>query len=468
VTLSLSAALLAACACAVSGPLPPPADLATARGILTELVEINSTHAYGSTAIAQAVAARLIGAGFAAVDVQVLVPGAHPSKGNVVARLRGARPERYKPLLYIGHLDVVEARREDWSVDPFKLTEKDGFYYGRGTSDMKGDAATVLSALIRLKRQGFVPRRDIVVALTADEEIGGDANGVDWLLTNHRDLVDAAFVINLDSGQPAIRDGRRLYTGVQTSEKGYLSFALQVLNKGGHSSIPESDNAIYRMSSDLLRISTLQFPVRLTETTRAYFAQLAHLQADVASADMLAVTREPPDEQAARRLSANPLHNAQLRTTCIPTRLVAGEAENALPQRARAIVQCRLLPGDTPNSVRSALVDALSDPQVSVEISTPMHVVEASPLDPDLVNALQHVTTTMWPGLPVVPIMETGGTDGSKTRAAGLPTYGISGIFRDIDDDREHGRDERIDVNCFAEGVEFAYRLMKELSGLAK
>jgi acetylornithine deacetylase/succinyl-diaminopimelate desuccinylase-like protein len=337
--------------------------------VFRSLVASDTTHAKGSTGLAQGIAARLRAAGFASEDLVLLAPPDHPTKGNLVVRLRGSG--KGKPLLFIGHLDVVDARREDWSVDPFQLTARDGFFYGRGTLDMKDDDAALVTNLIRLRAEGFVPDRDIIVALTADEEAGGDANGVNWLLHEHRDLIDAGLVFNPDGGGGMSMGDRRLYMGLETSEKIFVTFGLEVTNKGGHSSLPEPDNAIYRLAAGLLRISALQFPVRLNTTTRAFFGSMAAMQSGQTRADMLAVAQPTPDLKAAKRLEASPFYNAMLRTTCVATMIEGGHAENALPQRARAVIQCRMLPDDTQDAVEAALAKVLNDPMVKISVITP-------------------------------------------------------------------------------------------------
>jgi acetylornithine deacetylase/succinyl-diaminopimelate desuccinylase-like protein len=439
---------------------PPAAEDARARDLLRELVEIDTTDSAGdNTRAAEAMAARLRAAGFPAEDVKVLAPA--PRKGNLVARLRGtgARP----PLLLLAHLDVVEARREDWSFDPFTFLEKDGYFYGRGTSDDKAMAAIFVANLIRYKREGLRPQRDLVVALTADEE-GGDHNGVDWLLKTHPDLIRAEYGLN-EGGRGLTRDGRRLANQVQAAEKVYLSFRLEVTSAGGHSSLPVPDNAIYRLAAGLSRLAAFEFPVKLSEITRAYFARMAAVETGEAAADMKALASDIPDSGAASRLSRSAFFNSMMRTTCVATRLEGGHAENALPQMARAVVNCRVLPGEPAESVRATLVRVLDDARISVAQIGAFRPSPPSPLRPDVLQAIEQVTAEVWPGVPVVPIMGTGATDSLYLRGAGTPMYGVSGLFGDIDDVRAHGRDERIAVQSFHEGREFLYRLVKALSG---
>ncbi|HEX7486616.1 MAG TPA: M20/M25/M40 family metallo-hydrolase [Vicinamibacterales bacterium] len=441
---------------------PMNAHQQLALAIFKELIEIDTTDSTGDcTRAAEAMAARFKAAGFAAEDVQVIGPS--PKKRNVVARLRGTGARR--PILHIAHLDVVDARREDWSFDPFVFLERDGYYYGRGTNDIKSGAAVLAADLIRLKLEGFTPDRDLIVALTADEE-GGTANGVEWLLQNRKDLIDAEYCLNVDGGGGELQNGVKIANELQTSEKVYLSFRLEARNSGGHSSLPVKDNAIYHLAQGLSRLAAFEFPVRLNETTRAFFERMSGIRKGAVAADMKAVAATPPDAAAAARLSAaSAYYNAMMRTTCVATRLEGGHAENALPQLARAVVNCRMLPEDSPKDVQNALVRVLADPAIAV---TPMGAPRpspASPLRPEIVRIVERATVEVWPAVPVVPIMSTGATDGLLLRRAGIPVYGVSGLFDDIDDVRAHGKDERIAVWAYFDGLEFMYRLEKELAG---
>lgn len=447
---------------ATPGPAPPAADKKLAREIFKELVEINTTHSHGSTAAAMAIRDRLLAAEFPAADVVLIAPPEHPTKGNVVVRLRGAG--RGQPALFIGHLDVVEARAEDWSFDPFKLTEKDGWFYGRGTIDMKNGDAAMLESLIRLRREGLRPARDLIVAFTADEEAGGDANGPAFLLKSHRDLVDASLVINLDGGGGAYRNGERAYMEIGTSEKTYVTYTAETTSPGGHGSLPGPDNAIYRLADALSRLERFQFPVMLTATTRESFAARAELPHGADSADMHAVAHTPPDLAAAERLSRNVYFNAQLRTTCVATLIAGGHAENALPQRARATIQCRMLPSDSEQRVRATLVQVLDDPKITLTLDAPPIVSPESAPTPAIMSRAAQVVHSMWQGVPIVPTMSTGFSDDRQTRNAGVPSYDLSGVWIDADENRAHGRDERVGVEEFDESVEFTYRLMRIIS----
>ena len=449
---------------AAQAPSPLSPNDQRARDIFEQLININTTGSSGSTTIAaRAMADRLIKAGFPAVDVQVIGPEGSKNY-NLVARYRGTGRER--PILLLAHLDVVEARREDWSVDPFTFLEKDGYFYGRGTMDVKDGAAILVATLVRLKQEGYRPNRDLILALTTGEEGGSDYNGVDWLLKNHRDLIESAYVINMDAGDPVVMNGKRAFRAVQAAEKVYVTFKLEVHNPGGHSSLPTKDNAIYRLAAALGRLSAYQFPAQLNEITRASFGQWSKLQQGTPLAsDMAAVAQPVPDTAAIRRLSdASPLYNAQLRTTCVATELAGGHAENALPQAATATVNCRMLPGTPQDEVQRTLTQVVADTAVQVSVVTPATPSPLAALKPDVMAAVGRVTKRLW-NIPVIPVMETGATDGLYLRNAGIPVYGISGVFVDINDIRAHGRDERIGVQDYYDGAEYIYQLVREVSG---
>jgi acetylornithine deacetylase/succinyl-diaminopimelate desuccinylase-like protein len=434
-----------------------------AREIFKQLVEINTTDSVGSTtAAAEAMAARFKSAGFADADVRVLGP--NPRKGNLIVRYRGNGTKR--PVLLLAHLDVVEAKREDWSFDPFTLTEKDGFLYGRGTADDKTMAAVFVANLLRLKSEGFVPSRDLILALTADEELGNsEFNGVKWLIENHRDLIDAEYAIN-EGGGGVMRKGKYVVNEVQAAEKVYQDFRLEVRNSGGHSSMPVKNNAIYRLAAGLSKIAAYDFPVELNDITRTYFERSAPAQADAQTrADMLAVARTPPDLAAAARLSAqSPYFNSLMRTTCVATELQGGHAKNALPQLAAANVNCRILPGVPPAQVIATLTKIVNDPAIQFSLSGEATPSKPAVLRDDVMGAVGTIVASMFPGVPVVPVMSTGATDGLYLRNAGIPTFGADGLFDDIDDVRAHGRDERVGIKQFNEDLEFQYRLITTLS----
>jgi acetylornithine deacetylase/succinyl-diaminopimelate desuccinylase-like protein len=440
-------------------PAPPPSQVA--HEIFKELVELDTTQSNGDTAkAAHAAAARLIAAGFPASDVTVFEPA--PKRGNLVARLHGTGAKQ--PILLVAHLDVVEANRADWTTDPFKLVEQDGFWYGRGTADDKYMAAAWLANMIRWKREGFRPSRDLVVVLETDEELVAAAQvGMTWLLANHKDMLDAAFALN-EGGGVAVRDGKPAWVSLQTAEKVFQSFTLEVKNKGGHSSQPRKDNAIYELADALVKLEKLEFPVELNDTTRNYFAKTAALEHGQLAADMTAVLAPHPDPAAIARLSESPAYNAQLRTTCVATRLEGGHADNALPQLARATVNCRLVPGDKVEDVQATLVKTLGDPNVAVTALERDVASEPSPIDAQLVAAIEQVAPKFWPGIPVIPTMASGATDGRFLRNAGIPTYGHSGLAGNILDVRAHGKDERVSIKAFDKGVEYLYELVTLLA----
>jgi len=441
-----------------------------AREIFRQLIEINTTDSVGNvTTAAEAMAQRLRAAGFP--DADVFVGGPNDRKKNVVVRLHGSG--KHKPVLLIGHLDVVEARHEDWTTDPFAFKEQDGYFYGRGTQDMKDGDAIMVATLLRMKKEGVRPSRDIVLALTVDEE-GGCCNGVDWLLKNHRELIDAEFVLNHDGASVMSEHGVPQVFELGATEKVYGDYELLVTNKGGHSSLPRPDNAIYALSQGLLRIGGYQFPFELNNVTRAYFERMAQIVGGQTGADMRAITRTPPDPSAVERLSRDPTYGSVMRTTCVATRLEGGHANNALPQRATAVVNCRILPGHSQEEVRQDLIRVLADPQITVHyVADNGKVLDTAPdrkgfppppLSPLVMKPLESTVASMWPGLKVVPMMSAGASDAIYTSAAGLPTYGVAGIAIDRDDVRMHGRDERVGVQSFDTGNEFFYRYLKALT----
>ena len=436
------------------------ADQKLTHDIFKELIEINTTNSVGNTTTAaKAMAARLRTAGFE--DKDLFIGGPDPRKGNLVATLRGTG--KRKPLLLLAHLDVVEALREDWTTDPFKFEEIDGFYYARGASDDKAMAAIFVANLIRYKQERFVPDRDIIVALTADEE-GGDFNGVDWLLKNHKDLINAVYALN-EGGRGQEQDGKKIMNNVQLSEKVFQSFRLEVKNRGGHSSQPRKDNAIYRLAHALDNLSKFDFPITLNEGTRVYFERSSKIETGQLAEDMKGIIQTPPNAEVVARLSVFPNYNALIRTTCVATMVSGGHAENALPQTATATVNCRILPGEDPEKVRETLIGVFADNTITVTALKPAKPSPPSPLNPEVFAPIERVTQQMWPGVPVVPTMSTGATDGAYLRKDGIPTYGVSGIFGDITDVRAHGKDERIGIKSFYEGQEFLYRVVKEMSG---
>jgi len=454
----------------VKAQQPSPADEATrklALDIFKQLIEINTTDSVGSvTAASEAMAQRFRDAGFPETDIQILGP--NDRKKNVVVRLHGSG--KHKPVLLIGHLDVVEARREDWTTDPFKFIEKDGYYYGRGTSDMKDGDAIMTATLIRMKKEGYVPDRDIILAMTADEE-GGPANGVDWLVKNQRELIEAEFVLNHDGGGVLADHGKAVMMEVDATEKLYGDFVLTATNPGGHSSLPRTDNAIYELADALTRIQHYQFPFELNNITRAYYEEEVKLAKGSRVADLKAILKNPPDIDAVARLSKDPLDNSLMHTSCVATRLSGGHANNALPQMAQANVNCRIEPGHSLEEIRLTLERVASDPKIKLQFrennnqlmdhGSDRHSFVPPAPRPEVFVPLKKVVAEMWPGIPVIPTMSTGASDGVYTNAAGMPTYGVSGEQYDRDDVRAHGKDERVAVESFARGVDFYYVFLK-------
>ena len=456
---ALIGVLLAAVPAGAEGLTP---QQQVAYDIYKELIEIDTTTATGDTGrAAEAMAARLKAAGFPDADVHAFSPA--PRKGNLVARLHGSGAR--KPILLVAHLDVVPAKREDWSVDPFKLIEQDGYFYARGSSDDKYMAASFIANLIRYKQEGYKPDRDIIVALETDEEIlDADGLGIQWLLKNHRDLIDAEFALN-EGGGVGLKDGKPIRNSIQTSEKVSVSFQLEVRNSGGHSSVPRKDNAIYHLAEGLVRLSKFDFPLHLNETTRAYFERTAQSEDGQTASDMRAVLADPPDAAALARLSVSPFYNAQLRTACVATMLQGGHAVNALPQLAQAQVNCRVIPGEPIDEIKVTLERVLADDQIKVTQTSRAVLSEPSKLNEEIVGAIEKLSHDYWPDAVVMPVMSTGATDGSYLRNAGIPTYGHSGLANEIGDIRAHGKDERIPVKSFYQGNEYLYRLVKMLSG---
>ena len=448
--------------CLTAGTMPPENERQLARDIYKELIEIKSGYTTGTTTpIAEAMAARLRAAGF--TDSDIFVGGAIPTKANLVVRYRGTGAS--KPLLLLAHTDVVEARREDWSTDPFQFVERDRYFYGRGTGDDKAQAAVWVANLIRYKREVFKPDRDIIVALTADEEGGGPYNGVQWLLKNKRDLIDAEFCLN-EGGWGEIAGGRRISNDVQVSEKYVVNFRFEVRNKGGHSSMPVPDNAIYHLAGALERLGKFGFPLKTNDVTRSYFAQMANIVDGPVKSDLARIAQGSEDSMQRVALTS-PAWNATLRTTCVATQLEGGHAMNALPQLAAATVNCRVLAEESIEYVQSTLRKIVADDQVNIKAAGEVSKGPASPMRPEVFKAVSRITDTLWPGVPTVPIMIMGATDGLYLRAAGIPTYGVQGFFMDRDDIRFHGRDERMSVQSFYEGQTFLYELVKSLSRTA-
>ena len=475
----VSSAGLACClssAAVAQNPLPTASaeDRALAREIFKQLIEINTTDTPKGnvTTGAAAMQKRFLDAGFPPQDVHLLGPD--PRKQNLVVRLRAASPTTQKPVLFLGHMDVVEALPADWHTDPFQFVEKDGYYYGRGTQDMKNSDAALVATFLRLHKEGYHPRRDLILALTADEE-GGKFNGADWLVRQHRELVDAAFVINPDSGGIELDHGRAVVADVEATEKVYSDFQITALNAGGHSSRPRPDNAIYELTAALNKLAAYTFPFELNEVTRTYFTNLAGQESGQTAADMRAILATPPDLAAAARLAAEPSFNANFRTTCVATRLSAGHANNALAQTAQANVNCRIFPGHSPEEIRQQLIALFADPKLTVKYVSDSYVVSDTAPDrkamvppapiPEVFGPLTRITQALWPGVPVTPVMENGASDSIYFALQGIPCYGYSAIALERDDDRAHGQDERLPVDSYWKSLDFFYAFSKAVGG---
>jgi acetylornithine deacetylase/succinyl-diaminopimelate desuccinylase-like protein len=469
------AVLLSSCLSAQDSlPKASPADQALAQSILKELIEINTTDTpLGNvTTATEAMRKRFLDAGFAQQDLQVL--GADPRKQNLVVRIRAVGKPTEKPILFLGHVDVVEALPSDWTTDPFKLVMKDGFYYARGTQDMKDGDAAIVATFLRLHREGYKPKRDLILALTADEE-GGKFNGAQWLVSQHRDLVDAAFVINLDAGGVQLVHGRAVVAAVEATEKVYSDFQVTAVNRGGHSSLPRPDNAIYELTTALNKLAAYTFPFEMNEVTRSYFGKLADQEKGQNAADMRAILATPPDLTAAARLSTEPSFNSNFRTTCVATRLNAGVANNALPQTAQANVNCRIFPGHSPEETRQQLIALFGDDKLTVKYVSDSGAVTDTAPDrkpivppapiPEVFEPLTGLTNAIWPGIPVTAIMENGASDSIYFAQAGIPSYGFSAIALERDDDRAHGRDERLPIDSYMKSLDFFYSFAKALGG---
>jgi acetylornithine deacetylase/succinyl-diaminopimelate desuccinylase-like protein len=441
---------------------PPQKQL---RQIYQELVETDTTNSSGScTVAATRMAAHLKAAGYADADVRIIVPPDGPNKGNLVARLKGDGSK--KPLLLLAHIDVVEANRADWSRDPFKLVEENGMFYARGASDDKAMASVFVANMIRYKNEKLPLKRDVIMALTCDEEIVPSRfDGAEYLVNHHRQLIDAEIALNEGGGGLLDKEGKPVRHGIQAGEKIYQSFQLEVTNQGGHSSLPMRDNAIYHLADGLSRLGKFTFPFKLSDVTRKYYEKSALVEKGQVAADMKAILASPPDQAALDRLYAvHPMHNATVRTTCVATKVDAGHADNALPQRARATVNCRILPDESIDEVQRTLAwvvadDAIKITRIGEGVASPM-----PPLTPTLLNAVEDISRDLWPGVPVIPTLLTGGTDGRFLNNAGIPTYGVSGMFSGPEPSGAHGLNEHLRVRSLYDGQEFLYRLGKRLA----
>jgi acetylornithine deacetylase/succinyl-diaminopimelate desuccinylase-like protein len=463
----LSAALLASAFIAAAppptGPMPPADNQKLAHDIYHDIVEVRSVHDVGTKGVADILVKYLKAGGFTDSEISVVPETKYPKQVNVVVRIKGKG--QGKPVMWICHMDVVDARPEDWTLPPFKFTQKDGYFYGRGTADMKDEDAAAAAALIRLKKEGYVPDRDIIVAFTADEEVGLEQDGPQFLLTQKHNLVDAGLVMNPDGGSGEIQNNKRLDFAVETVQKTYMTFKMETTNKGGHSSEPRPDNAIYQLASGLTKLSQYQFPYKTNATTRAYFAAIATTADGQRKADLLALSKEPLDTAVAARLAQQDVSiNSVLHTTCVATMLKAGVQENALPSSADATIQCRVYPGESVEQTRATIEKVAGDPGIKVTLLEPVQPAPETVPDPKVMAKVTAVVHSMWPGVMVEPVMAAGASDSIFTRAAGIPSYGVGGGWFDIDDIRMHGRDERNEIGNFYQTVEFTYRLMKGLT----
>jgi len=451
------------------------ADRAEAKAILKQLIEINTTDTpQGNVTTATAAMQKVfLDAGFPAEDVHLLGP--NERKQNLVVRYRAAGTPTEKPVLFLCHMDVVQALRSDWSTDPFEFVEKDGYYYGRGTQDMKDSDAAIVSAFLRLHREGWKPKRDLILALTADEE-GGKFNGANWLATQHRELVDAAFVINPDAGGIELDHGHAVVADVEATEKVYADFQITATNRGGHSSLPRPDNAIYELTTALNKLQAYAFPFELNEVTRTYFKSLAAQETGQNAADFKAILATPPDLAAAARLgAAEPSFNSNFRTTCVATRLSGGHAQNALPQIAQANVNCRIFPGHSPEEIRRQLIGIFGDDKLVVKYVSDGGVISDTaperkamvppPPIPEVFEPLTSLTQQIWPGLPVTPEMENGASDSIYFALVGIPCYGFSAIALERDDVRAHGKDERLPIDSYWKSLDFFYSFARAVGG---
>ncbi len=458
-----------------SGIVPAShSDRAEARDIFKQLIEINTTDtSQGNvTSGSEAMEKRFFAAGFSPEDVHLLGPD--PRKQNLIIRIRAAESSSEKPILFLCHMDVVQALPSDWHTDPFQFVEKGGYFYGRGTQDMKDSDAALVATFLRLHREGYKPRRDLILALTADEE-GGKFNGAAWLVQHHRDLVDAAYVINPDAGGVELDHGRPVVADVEATEKVYADYEVTATNPGGHSSRPRPDNAIYELTTALAKLAAYTFPFELNAVTRTYFESLATQESGQTADDIHAILATPPDAAAAARLSAEPSFNSNFRTTCVPTRLSAGHANNALPQTAQANINCRIFPGHSPEEIRQLLIGLFADNKLTVRyVSDAGEVSETAPdrraISPpqpikEVFEPLTRLTQAIWPGIPVTPVMENGASDSIYFAQAGIPCYGYSAIALERDDDRAHGQDERLPIDSYWKSLDFFYAFAKELGG---
>jgi acetylornithine deacetylase/succinyl-diaminopimelate desuccinylase-like protein len=459
--LTTALALAASAAQAQEKPLRP--DQVQFRALYKELVETNTELSDGDcTLAASRIAARLKAAGYADMDLHPFQAEGHPKEGGLVAVLHGSDPKA-KAILLLAHIDVVEAKRADWTRDPFTLVEENGYFYGRGASDDKAEASVWADTLIRFKQEGFKPRRDVKMALTCGEETASAFNGANFLATHERALIDAAFALNEGAGGRLDASGKAIALNVEAGEKFPQDYQLEMTNPGGHSSRPTKDNAIYHLAFALTRISQYAFPIEFTDASKAYLIRMAPLVGGEMGAAMAALAKDPSDAKAAAIVESDPGYNGMLHTTCVATMLNAGHATNALPQRAQAIVNCRIFPGTSVEQVQAQLVKLAGDPQVRVTaLGARSEVTKAPPpLTPQIMGPIETVAGQIWPGVPIIPVLTAGATDGAFLGPVGIPTYGVTGMFGDPDGNGVHGLNERIRVSSLFKGRDFLYGIVK-------
>jgi len=446
-----------------SAPAPRP-DQAAFRALYKELVETNTELSDGDCTLAAAkMANRLKAAGYADADLHPFQAAGHPKEGGLVAVLHGTDPKA-RPILLLAHIDVVEAKRADWTRDPFTLVEENGYFYGRGASDDKAEASVWVDTLIRFKQSGFKPRRDVKMALTCGEETASAFNGAGYLATHERQLIDAAFALNEGAGGRLDSTGKPIALNVEAGEKFPQDYRLEVTNPGGHSSRPTKDNAIYHLAFALTRISQYEFPIEFTDASKAYLTRMAPIVGGEMGAAMAALVKDPTDAKAAAIVESDPGYNGMLHTTCVATMLDAGHATNALPQRARANINCRIFPGTTTEQVNAVLTKLVDDPKVSVTtLGARSEVTKAPPpLTPEIMGPITKEAAKIWPGVPIIPVLTAGATDGAFLSPVGIPTYGVTGMFGDPDGNGVHGLNERIRVTSLYNGRDFLYAIVKD------
>jgi len=462
----IGAGLLAAAPAAAQESAALRPDQAKFFELYKELVETNTVVNVGScTQAAEQIAARLKAAGFAEDQLTLFSTPDHPKDGGLVAVYPGTS-SKAKPILLLAHIDVVAAKREDWMRDPFKLVEEKGYYYARGTADDKAMAAIFADALIRFKQSGYKPKRTIKLALTCGEETTWAFNGAQWLANNKRDLIDAEFALNEGGGGNTDGHGKLLNQEMQVGEKAVINFRLETSNPGGHSSIPVPDNAIYELSDALAKVRGYEFPLEMTDTTRAFFAKAGAARGDALGKAMVAIAANPSDKDAEKLLNTDRIYHSMLRTTCVATLIEGGHANNALPQRAAANVNCRMFPGRTVEETQAALAAAIGDPKVTITPVPPIRpVAKAPPLDPKVIGPAEKLVAQYFPGVPMVPSMSTGATDGIFLEAVGIPVYGVPGPWGDPDGNGVHGLNERIEARSLYVGRDYLFDLVKAYAG---